>query len=196
MPVLPLVGSTMVAPGLSFPSRSAASIMLRQILSLTEPPGFCDSSLAQSSASFLLGTLRSRTAGVEPIRSRTERAPFMFATTETRFEWEEIAWNGLYAIVPEVQSQLNSGVGGAEKALAIFPGALGDFVCFLPALVEIARGRAVDLLARAEVRGLVPPAINVMSLERLELARLFVAGADLGEAEEFFRRYAAVYSWH
>jgi hypothetical protein len=102
----------------------------------------------------------------------------------------------LYAIVPEVQCQLNSGVGGAEKALAIFPGALGDFVCFLPALAEIARGRAVDLLARAEVGGLVPPAVRAASLERRELARLFAAGADLGEAEEFFRPYGAVYSWH
>jgi ADP-heptose:LPS heptosyltransferase len=95
-----------------------------------------------------------------------------------------------------VQSQLNSGVGGAGKALVIFPGALGDFVCFLPALRAIARGRAVDLLARAEVGGLVPPAINVMSMERRELARLFVAGADVAEAEEFFRPYDAITSWH
>ncbi len=35
MPVLPLVGSTMVPPGLSFPSRSAASIMATPMRSFT-----------------------------------------------------------------------------------------------------------------------------------------------------------------
>jgi hypothetical protein len=38
--VLPLVGSTIVPPGLSLPSRSAASIIPVAILSLTLPPGF------------------------------------------------------------------------------------------------------------------------------------------------------------
>ncbi|HEX2385995.1 MAG TPA: hypothetical protein VHL99_05495, partial [Candidatus Binatia bacterium] len=94
-----------------------------------------------------------------------------------------------------MECQLNSGTSGAGKTLAIFPGALGDFICFLPALYEIARGRAVDLLARSEYRALLPPAINVTSIERREFAQLFVAGGDLGAAEEFFRRYDAIYSW-
>ncbi|KXK02744.1 MAG: hypothetical protein UZ03_NOB001001835 [Nitrospira sp. OLB3] len=46
MPVLPLVGSTIVPPGLSLPCRSASSIMFRQIRSLTLPPGLKDSTLA------------------------------------------------------------------------------------------------------------------------------------------------------
>jgi ADP-heptose:LPS heptosyltransferase len=102
----------------------------------------------------------------------------------------------LYAIVPQVESQLNSRCSGAAPTLAIFPGALGDFVCFLPALDELARGREVDLLARSEYGGLLPPPIHALSIERRELARLFVAGADVDEAEEFFRRYDAIYSWH
>ena len=53
--MLPLVGSTMVAPGLSLPSRSAVSIMFRQMRSLTDPPGLNDSILAHTSASFLPG---------------------------------------------------------------------------------------------------------------------------------------------
>src|SRR5919109_1562472 len=49
-PVLPEVGSTIVPPGLSFPSRSAASMSGRPIRSFTEPPGFRYSSLTRSFA--------------------------------------------------------------------------------------------------------------------------------------------------
>ena len=44
--VLPEVGSMMVPPGRSSPSRSAASIIDTAIRSLTDPPGFTCSSLA------------------------------------------------------------------------------------------------------------------------------------------------------
>ena len=47
-PVLPEVGSTIVPPGRSFPSFSAASIMARPIRSLLEPPGLRNSSFASS----------------------------------------------------------------------------------------------------------------------------------------------------
>src|SRR5690606_22604842 len=46
MPALPLLASTTVWPGCRAPLRSAASIMARAMRSLTEPPGFADSSLA------------------------------------------------------------------------------------------------------------------------------------------------------
>jgi len=39
MPVLPLVGSTIVPPGFSAPEASASSIIGSAILSFTEPPG-------------------------------------------------------------------------------------------------------------------------------------------------------------
>jgi hypothetical protein len=93
-----------------------------------------------------------------------------------------------------VESQLNRREEGG-RALAIFPGALGDFVCFLPALDYLARGRAADLLARTEYGDLVPASIRAGSIERREIARLFVAGADLREAEKFFQPYDEVYSW-
>ena len=48
MPVLPLVGSTIVAPGLSDASRSASSIIASAIRSFTLPPGLSDSSLAST----------------------------------------------------------------------------------------------------------------------------------------------------
>src|SRR3954447_17948868 len=69
-PVLPEVGSTIVPPGLSFPSRSACSIIARPIRSLTEPPGLRYSSLARIRPWPGGDNLSSRTIGVEPTRSR------------------------------------------------------------------------------------------------------------------------------
>jgi hypothetical protein len=64
IPVLPLVGSTMVAPGLILPSRSAASIMATPIRSLTEASGFRLSSLAKTVPPRI--NLFTRTRGVLP----------------------------------------------------------------------------------------------------------------------------------
>ena len=50
--MFPLVGSTIVMPFLSFPSFSAASIIARQMRSLTDDIGLNDSSFAQTVASF------------------------------------------------------------------------------------------------------------------------------------------------
>ena len=69
--MLPDVGSTIVPPGRSFPSRSAASIIASPIRSFTEPPGFRYSSFASSSPGTLRLRRSSRTIGVEPTSSRT-----------------------------------------------------------------------------------------------------------------------------
>src|SRR3954463_8718954 len=69
-PVLPEVGSTIVPPGRSFPSRSAASIIGSPIRSFTEPPGFRYSSLARISAPPGGVSFCSRTIGVAPTSSR------------------------------------------------------------------------------------------------------------------------------
>jgi ADP-heptose:LPS heptosyltransferase len=83
-----------------------------------------------------------------------------------------------------------------RRVLVIFPGALGDFVCFLPALRALGEDACVDLLARTEFAGLAPLAVNVTSLERYEIHRLFVARAqDEERVRNFFASYAAVYSW-
>src|SRR5262245_55783647 len=71
IPVLPLVGSTMVPPALSSPRRSASSSMATAMRSLTLPPGLTDSSLATTSAPPAFGSRLSRTSGVRPISSRT-----------------------------------------------------------------------------------------------------------------------------
>lgn len=76
----------------------------------------------------------------------------------------------------------------------LFPGALGDFICFLPALQVLGRAAVVDLFARSEFAGLAPDGIAVSSLDRSEVSGLF--RTDGGEeARRFFRAYDAVYSW-
>lgn len=83
-----------------------------------------------------------------------------------------------------------------RRGLVIFPGALGDFICFLPALERISRCGPVDLLARSEYAVLVPPAVKTRSLECHEIARLFVAGAAKDQRlKDFFSPYLFIYSW-
>src|SRR3972149_3522790 len=77
MPVVPLVGSTIVSPGLRRLLFSAASIMLRAMRSLTLPAGFIDSTLATTSAQPGCTTRFRRSMGVPPTRSRTVSAIFL-----------------------------------------------------------------------------------------------------------------------
>src|SRR5262245_35860436 len=67
MPVLPLVGSISVTPGLILPSRSAASIIAFAMRSLTLHSGFMFSSLARTVATHPSVTFRSCTSGVFPM---------------------------------------------------------------------------------------------------------------------------------
>ena len=62
-----------------------------------------------------------------------------------------------------------------KRFLVIFPGALGDFICFLPALERLAGEGEVNLLARSDYSDLVPPGVRVRSLECHEISRLFAA---------------------
>jgi ADP-heptose:LPS heptosyltransferase len=82
------------------------------------------------------------------------------------------------------------------RVCAIFPGALGDFICFLPALQSLTSGARVDLFARSEFAALVPPDVVAHSLERPAIRMLFVDDESLSEeVRRFFDNYAAVYSW-
>src|SRR5262245_56823245 len=202
MPVLPLVGSTIVAPGLSFPWRSAVSIMFKQMRSLTDPPGLKDSSLAHTSASFLSGRALSFTTGVEPIRSRTDRAPFKPATICSSFLVGvkfDLMWIECYSFALGMSMKSPGRVAAsshAARACVIFPGALGDFVCFLPALQVITRVAHVDLFAHSEFSGIVPPNVTVRALESVEVSQLFVRNAAQNSVlQNFFGAYSAVYSW-
>src|SRR5438874_3426145 len=72
VPVLPEVGSTIVPPGRSRPSRSADSISAAATRSLIDPPGLKDSSLATSWGASPAAMRESLTTGVWPIVSRIE----------------------------------------------------------------------------------------------------------------------------
>ncbi len=83
-----------------------------------------------------------------------------------------------------------------RRALVLFPGALGDFVCFLPTLKILAERTSIDLLARTEFSELVPRHVKVGSLERFEIRYLFVSGAGSDEkVRRFFKNYECTYSW-
>jgi len=85
--------------------------------------------------------------------------------------------------------------GLRSKICVIFPGALGDFICFMPTLQWLAQTAAVDLFARSEFAGLVADGVTVSSLERPEISGLFIESARSEDAQKFFRAYDAVYSW-
>ena len=82
------------------------------------------------------------------------------------------------------------------KICLIFPGALGDFICFLPALQTLSRGARVDLFARSEFAELTPEGVTVRSIETSHITALF--RAELNNDEEVrrsFGDYDAIYSW-
>ncbi|OGQ84353.1 MAG: hypothetical protein A3F90_15710 [Deltaproteobacteria bacterium RIFCSPLOWO2_12_FULL_60_19] len=85
----------------------------------------------------------------------------------------------------------------SARVLALFPGALGDFVCFLTALRALSeRGKVDLLLARSEYAALAPPNVTTRSLERYEISRLFVVGSEGEQAiRRFFAPYESIYSW-
>ena len=68
--MFPEVGSIIVSPGFSFPDFSALSIMLREALSFTEPPGLKLSSFTQRFLAFVFLMWFSCMIGVLPIVSR------------------------------------------------------------------------------------------------------------------------------
>ena len=86
--------------------------------------------------------------------------------------------------------------GDMPRSALLFPGALGDFVCLLPALHALARDTQVEVFAKTEFADIVPRRIPVHALERYEISRLFVAGGALERrVRDFFSPYRCVYSW-
>src|SRR5437764_12123088 len=83
----------------------------------------------------------------------------------------------------------------SSRICVLFPGALGDFICFLPALEVLARRSQADLFARIEFAGLVPPQVKVRSLECFEVSRLFASETTSDERlHDFFVSYMGIYS--
>jgi ADP-heptose:LPS heptosyltransferase len=90
----------------------------------------------------------------------------------------------------------------ASRVLVIFPGALGDLICFGPALDAIARanaGSAIELMAKPElVRFFVGRTCVARghSIDRREVAALFAVDSELSpSAREFFSEFSRLYSY-
>src|SRR4051794_3229359 len=84
VPVLPEVGSTIVPPGRSSPSRSAASIIAIAARSLIEPPGLRASTLATICGVSPAPRRDRRTSGVSPMASMIESRITAGACTAAR----------------------------------------------------------------------------------------------------------------
>jgi ADP-heptose:LPS heptosyltransferase len=94
--------------------------------------------------------------------------------------------------------------GGASQSrtLIIFPGALGDLICFIPALRAIGARHpdtALELMARFELARFAvdrTPILRAHSIDRAEVAQLFaVTPENTGAAREFFNGFARIYSF-
>ncbi|HLK87010.1 MAG TPA: glycosyltransferase family 9 protein [Candidatus Binataceae bacterium] len=93
----------------------------------------------------------------------------------------------------------------SNRVLAIFPGALGDLVCFGPALRELSRrGRemapetTIELMARPELARFAVGRMGVAhahSIDRREMAALFAAGGEITGTADFFRAFGRIYSF-
>jgi ADP-heptose:LPS heptosyltransferase len=87
-----------------------------------------------------------------------------------------------------------------RRVLVIFPGALGDLMCLMPALAAISRrhpGASVELMARFELARFVAGRSVVArahSIDAREVGELF-ADQTSGDARRFFRDFDRIYSF-
>ncbi len=91
---------------------------------------------------------------------------------------------------------------GQSRPLVLFPGSLGDFLCFLPALEEIANSTAsgmVEVVARGELLAMIqqlPFVSRALSLDRGIFARLFSRPGEKGEETSLLSfPVSEIFSW-
>ncbi len=95
-----------------------------------------------------------------------------------------------------------STIDSARRVLVIFPGALGDFVCMMPAIEALARrhrGASIELMARAELARLAVGRTCVArghSIDAPHVSGLFSeASEEYPEVREFFASFQRIYSF-
>lgn len=96
-------------------------------------------------------------------------------------------------------SQLNPSGKTGDDAVVLFPGALGDFLCFVPTLNGLRKrhdGRLL-LVAKPSHLGLVRlPNLDGHSIDAREVSDLFASRGDIAEAtRSVFAGHAHAYSW-
>ncbi len=92
---------------------------------------------------------------------------------------------------------LNTAMTG-DGVLVLFPGALGDFICFLPTLFALRQRHTGPLLvvAQSALCELVDlPHSRTAAIHRRELADLFACGPIAPETQWLFGGFACTYSW-
>jgi heptosyltransferase-2 len=86
-----------------------------------------------------------------------------------------------------------------DSALILFPGALGDFICFMPALSGLRERHAgpLRIIAKPELVALLRLRdVTTASVDRREIADLFASRGDLRpETRALCGGFAWVYSW-
>jgi ADP-heptose:LPS heptosyltransferase len=85
-----------------------------------------------------------------------------------------------------------------DSAAVLFPGALGDFICFLPTLRALRQRHAGELLlvAKPELLDLAEMRLTTASIDRREIADLFAVGSEPAPATAtLFGGLDHVYSW-
>src|SRR6185437_93476 len=128
LPVLPLVASTMVSPGLSRPSRSARSIMYLAMRALIEPDGLRNSILAEMPST--------DSNGVSPIASR------MVSDTVAK---RALISTGPVCVLHHVQRQRGVRIGTAGAHLGGHPDRL-HYLLLRRALLQRLGGMALDAI--------------------------------------------------
>ena len=87
----------------------------------------------------------------------------------------------------------------SDNAAVLFPGALGDFLCFLPTLRALRDRHAGQLLligTSALLELVEIPALATASIDRREIADLFTVRQPIAPAtKSLFRDFSHVYSW-
>ena len=90
----------------------------------------------------------------------------------------------------------------SPPVLVIFPGALGDLICLIPALRAIARRNpdaTLELMARGELARFAIGHLGFAhghSIDRREVSQLFVpGGGETAEARAFFGAFEHIYSF-
>jgi heptosyltransferase III len=96
---------------------------------------------------------------------------------------------------------MRSGAGRQSRTLIIFPGALGDLICFLPAVHALHTRHpesALELMARWELARFAvgrTPIVRAHSIDRLEVAQLFGAAREIEAARHLFGAFTRIYSF-
>lgn len=111
---------------------------------------------------------------------------------EAEFDSEDQAH--VYVMIPHAPRARR-----VPRALVLFPGALGDLICFLPALAGLIRhhGGRFTLVIKPEWQELLAfPDASIVSIDRAEIADLFTADRPVrAETSALLGDHDVAYSW-